>query len=452
MSVRGGGRPRDTAPPGGSPGTPGYDSGVREPWKRPPNRQRTDRYGPRRGSGFAGLIRFAVFAVVLGGVILVVLATALRPLSRSVILGFAFDNPGAMRIGFVGDLVREELGPVLTEPASNDKSEVEFTVEAGDTLASLGPRLVTQGFIVDERAFTFVAIEDDLGAKLREGRYLLRRDMTPAEVATALVQDRVTVEVVDVTFREGLRLEQMVAKLQTEPVRLDWEEFYSIVSKPPAALIKDYPWLKKAGRPDGASLEGFLYPATYAVTPTTTADELVRTMLDTFADKVGTERLAVPKERGLTFYQVLSLASIVEREAVLDDERAIIAGVYQNRLDRLPRLLDADPTVIYGADTMKLRELTHDEWTDYFFWGPPGGKMQDVELSEDLLGFQTYRTNGLIPGPIVSPSVASIDAALKPDTKKGYFYFVAIPDGEGKHAFAKTIEEHDANLRKYGYR
>ncbi len=343
MSVRGGGRPRDTAPPGGSPGTPGYDSGVREPWKRPPNRQRTDRYGPRRGSGFAGLIRFAVFAVVLGGVILVVLATALRPLSRSVILGFAFDNPGAMRIGFVGDLVREELGPVLTEPASNDKSEVEFTVEAGDTLASLGPRLVTQGFIVDERAFTFVAIEDDLGAKLREGRYLLRRDMTPAEVATALVQDRVTVEVVDVTFREGLRLEQMVAKLQTEPVRLDWEEFYSIVSKPPAALIKDYPWLKKAGRPDGASLEGFLYPATYAVTPTTTADELVRTMLDTFADKVGTERLAVPKERGLTFYQVLSLASIVEREAVLDDERAIIAGVYQNRLDRLPRLAGCRP-------------------------------------------------------------------------------------------------------------
>ena len=393
-----------------------------------------------------------MFAIVLGGVILVVLTTAMRPLTRSVVLGFAFDNPGSMRIGLVADLVREELGPALTDPASSDATEVEFRIEAGDTLASIGPRLVDGGFIVDERAFTFEAVQDDLGSKLREGRYLLRRDMTPAEVATALVMNRVTVEVVDVTFREGLRLEQMVAKLQTQPIRLDWEEFHKIVSAPPAQLLKDYPWLKKAGLPDGASLEGFLYPATYAVTPTTSADDLVRTMLDTFAAKVGPDRLAVPKERGLTFYEVLSLASIVEREAVLDEERPTIAGVYQNRLDRLPRLLDADPTVIYGADTMKLRQLTLDEWTSYFFWGPPGAKMQDVELSPDLVGYQTYRTNGLIPGPIVSPTVASIDAALKPDTKKGYFYFVAIPEGKGAHAFAKTIEEHDANLRKYGYR
>ena len=452
MSVRGGGRPRDGVRPGGPPGSRGHESDSREPWRRPPNRGRTERYTPRHGSGVAGLVRFGIFALVLGGAILLVLATALRPLSRSVILGFAFDNPGSMRIGLVADLVREELGPALTDPASSDPAEVEFRIEAGDTLASLGLRLVAGGFIVDERAFTFVAVRDDLGSKLREGRYLLRRDMTPAEVATALVQNRITVEVVDVTFREGLRLEQMVAKLQTERIRLDWEEFHKIVSAPPATLLEDYPWLKKAGLPEGASLEGFLYPATYPITPTTSADELVRTMLDTFATRVGPDRLTVPKERGLTFYEVLSLASIVEREAVLDEERPLIAGVFQTRLDRLPGLLDADPTVIYGADTMKLGDLTLDEWTDYFFWGPPGGKMQDVELSPDLLGYQTYRTNGLIPGPIVSPTVASIDAALAPDTKEGYFYFVAIPEGGGKHAFARTIEEHDANLRKYGYR
>jgi UPF0755 protein len=452
MSVRGGGRPRDGARPSGSSRSSGYDTGVGQPWKRPPARHRTERYAPRRGSGLSGLVRFGLFSVILGGVILFVLATALRPLTRSVIIGFAFDNPGSMRIGFVGDLVREELGASLTDPASNDSSEIEFRIEAGDTLASLGPRLVEQGFIADERAFVYVAVQDDLGSRLREGRYLLRQDMTPSEVATALVEGRITVTVVDVTFREGLRLEQMVAKLQTEPIRLDWEAFHRIVTDPPASLLKDYPWLQKAGLPEGASLEGFLYPATYSISPTTTPEQLVRAMLDSFHDKVGPDRLAVPKERGLSFYEILALASIVEREAVLDEERATIAGVYQNRLGRAPRLLDADPTVIYGVDTVKLRDLSLDEWTDYFFWSPPGTGMKDVELPPDLVGFQTYRTNGLIPAPIVSPSVASIDAALKPDTKDGYFFFVAIPDGDGKHAFAKNIEQHDANLRKYGYR
>jgi UPF0755 protein len=451
VTVRGGGRPRDGARPAGG-GSAGYQSEPREPWKRPPSRYRTDRYGPRHGSGWTGILRFVIFAVVLGGVILVVLATAMRPLTRSVVLGFAYDNPGSMRIGVVADLVREELGQALTDPASDDPTEVEFRIEAGDSIASLGPRLVEQGLIVDERAFVFEAVHGDLGAKLREGRYVLRKDMTPAEVVTALVMNRITVEVVDVTFREGLRLEQMVAKLLTSPLRLDAEEFYELVSNPPKELLEDYPWLAKAGLPEGASLEGLLYPATYSITPTTSPEQLVRTMLDTFYERVGLERLSVPKDRGLSFYEILSLASIVEREAAIDEERPLIAGVYQNRLDRLPKLLDADPTIIYGADTLKLRELPLERWDEYFFWGPPGGSMQDVLLPEDLIGYQTYQTNGLIPGPIVSPTVASIDAALKPNTKDGYFFFVAIPGDTGTHAFAKTIEEHNENLRRYGYR
>jgi UPF0755 protein len=448
MSVRGGGRPRDGARPA-SPGAP--PAGPREPWRQPPSRVRTERYAPRHGSSLAGLLRFIVFAVVLGGFILVVLATALRPLTRSLVLGYAFDNPGSMRIDFVADLVREELGSTLSDPASSDPSELEFRIEDGDTVATLGERLLEQELIRDQRAFTFEAVQQELGSKLREGRYLLRRDMTPAEVATALVKNRITVEVVDVTFREGLRLEQMVAKLQTSPIRLRSEAFRDLVAKPPESLLKDYPWLAKAGLPKGASLEGFLYPATYPITPTTTPEQLVRMMLDTFAEKVGTERLEVPEKRGLSFYEVLTLASIVEREAVLADERALIAGAYQNRLGRKPRLLDADPTVIYGVDTTKLRDTPLDKWKEYFFWAPPGGKMQAVELPEDLAGFQTYKVPGLPPGPIVSPTVASIDAALEPDTEDGYFYFVAIPDGGGKHAFARTLEEHQKNLRKYGY-
>ena len=178
-------------------------------------------------------------------------------------------------------------------------------------------------------------------------------------------------------------------------------------------------------------------------------------MLDKFIANVGEERLVVPADRGLNFYQIMSLASLVEREAMLDDERPIIAGVYQNRLDGLPgvknMILNADPTVFYAIDTVELDKLEFDAWQRYAFWKPPGVPLADVALPEELQGYQTYQTPGLFPGPICTPSLPSIDAALEPDTAEKYIYFLAIPDGGGAHAFAKTKEEHDENRRKYGY-
>lgn len=456
MSVRGGGRPRDEHSQA-HPYEPGYDPATGHDRARLEGQRRRraiarDARRSSRGSGLRGLLRFAIFVVVLAGAVLVVLSTALRPLMADVIVDLAFDNPGALRIGFVADLVREDLGAALTDPASADPTEVEFVVQAGDTPAALAPRLREDGLIASERAFLFVAAQTELAGKLDAGRFLLRRDMTPAQVVTALVEARIVAPpITPVTFREGLRLEQMTAKLLTLTTRIDVEAFYEEVKHPPAELLAAYPWLEAAGLPKGASLEGFLYPATYPVRTTTTADDLVRMMLDTFHERVGPERLEVPEERGLSFYEVLSLASIVEREAVLPEERALIAGVYQNRLDKRPRLLDADPTVIYAVDTVKLADLPFGDWQTYFFWGVPETKMQDVALPKTLQGYQTYQSPGLIPGPICSPTAESIDAAVRPDTKSGYFYFVAIPDESGKHAFAKTLKEHQENLRKYGY-
>jgi len=101
---------------------------------------------------------------------------------------------------------------------------------------------------------------------------------------------------------------------------------------------------------------------------------------------------------------------------------------------------------------MALRNLPLEDWKGYTFWTPVGRPLAEVDVPDDLAGYQTYRHRGLIPGPIVSPTVASIDAVLGADTADGYLYFVAIPDGSGRHAFAKTLAEHEANLRKYGYR
>jgi UPF0755 protein len=413
----------------------------------------------RRGFRLPGIIRFLLFAGVLAGIVLIVLLTALRPIARAGVVGWAWDNPGAiMRFPFVGDLVREDLGEALTKPASSDATEKVFVVNPGDDIFTIAARLRQEELIASERAFLYQALSGDLQARLSAGNFLLRGNMTPPQVADALISARVTVTTVDITFREGLRIEQMTALLQTIESGIDPREFYELAKQPPAELLADYEWLEL---PDGASLEGFLYPDTYEVItrssgseqPVTTAEDLVRLLLGRFEEVVTTDRMNVPEGRGMSFYEIVTLASIVEHEAILEEERALIAGVYQNRLDGLkgvPRILNADPTITYATDTMALAELPFERWQEYFFWKVPAGPLAEVELDEELAGYQTYARAGLIPGPISTPSVESIDAALSPDQDDGFLYFVAIPN-EQTHAFAKTLAEHNANLRKYGY-
>jgi UPF0755 protein len=457
MTLRGGGRPRDqrttTAPAEDDYYADAAWTNREARWTKSPSRN-----GRRGGGGGAGgILRFLVFMIVLAAVVLVGLLTVLRPVVSGVVVDWAYDNPGALRFPFVADIVSERLGPELTAPASTDTTEVQFEILTGDTPRTLAGRLETEGLIKSQRAFLFEATRSDLTPKLRAGNYHVARNLTPAGVVTALVENRVVITVVSVNFREQLRFEQITAQLQTlePPVTIDAQEFYDIVKNPPAELLADYPWLTElAGLPEGASLEGFLAPATYDVVAGTTADDLVRQMLDAFYTQVGPDRMAVPESRGMTFYEVLTLASIVEREAVLDEERPLIAGVYQYRLDggNRTRLLEADPTVLYAIDTVKLGEVPFDEWRNFFFWNPAGVPLAEVELPEALAGYNSYRVRGLPPGPISTPGPASIDAALEPDTSDKFLFFVAIPDSGGTHAFAKTLAEHDANLRKYGYR
>jgi UPF0755 protein len=461
MSIRGGRGPRDemAAPvtdgrrPNGYKRTGRYGRG-------PGDQRRYDRYGDS-GGGLGGIVKFLLFLVVLAVLVLVAMVTFARPIARLAVVTLAEDNPSALRIGFVADLVREDLGAALTEKHGGSADEIAFTVQPGDTPATLAPKLLEAGVIDNERAFLFEARTTDLGSKLTAGEFSLAGNLTVGEVVNGLVQNRIVVRTQPVTFREGLRLEQITAKLATlEGTRVDPAEFYDLVTKPTDSILGDYPWLlDEKVRPKGATLEGFLYPATYDIRTdpedSTTAEDLVRMMLDAWIDAVGQERLDVPAKRGLTFYQVLTLASIVEREAVLDDERPLIAGVYQNRIDRVVSvkhgLLQADPTIIYAVDTVKLGDYSPD-WTKYVFWTvPKDGSIADQPLPDRLAGYNTYKVRGLPPGPIATPSLASLDAALNPDTKSKYTYFVAIPNGDGAHDFSKNLAEHEQKLRKYGY-
>jgi UPF0755 protein len=452
MTIRSGGRPRDrnqahpaTERPQETPFEPEY--------RRPPTNGNGSGagYGRRRGSGgLGGLFRFLIFAVILGAVVLAALFTVLRPVVRGAVLDWASDNPGALDLPFVAGIVREDLGAELTKPASADTEQVQFTVSPGENATSIAERLEEEGFLSDRRAFVFLAVERNLTDKLKTGNFILRRSMTPDQLVTALLDPPAT-PYIDIDLRTGLRLEQITAKLQaTDGLTMDPREFYDLAKHPTAEFLADYDWLDL---PEGASLEGYLWAANYRVLPDTTGEELVRLMVEKFHRAIE-GRMEVPAERGMTFREILSLASLVEKEAALDEERPLIAGVYQNRLDGKlgHRLLQADPTVIYAFDTIRLDERDFGTWREYPFWNLPDNvALKDVVVPKELQGYQTYQTEGLMPGPICTPTLASIDAALNPDTSEGYVYFLAKRDGSKGHAFARNEAEHQANRVKYGY-
>jgi UPF0755 protein len=457
MTIRGGAGPRDGRETGGrppmarrssGPGTPGATTDER------PSRAGTvtgyDMARGRRRSGVGGLVGFVIFAGIAAAVVLLALGTVLRPLTRSVVVGLADANPGALGLPFVADLVREDLGDVMTAPASTDTTEVDFTVTTGETAAGIAARLVDQGLLRDPRAFLLIAIDRNVTSQLAAGTWLLRRNLTPDQLVATLLEAKDPSVVI--RFRTGLRLEQMTAYLQARPdeiatLQMDAADFLALVRKPPAELLADYPWLDV---PKGASLEGYLAAGEYRVLPDTTAEELVRKMLDRFYEDVGQARFEAAKATGRSFREVLTLASLVERETRRDDEKALVAGVYQNRIDR-DNTLNADPTVIWGVDLLALQELGLAKWPQYSFWNVPKAPMASIQFPEAIAGYQTYTSRGLFPGPICTPTVSSIDAALAPDTKKKYLYFVAIPGGDGAHDFSRTYAEHLQKLSKYGY-
>jgi UPF0755 protein len=425
----------------------------------PGDQRRYERYRDRRG-GLGGLLRFLVFLAVLAAAVVLALVTVARPMLRLAVAPWAEQNPGALSIGFVADLVREDLGAALTDPASSDPTPVSFVVASGDTPAVLAPKLQAAGIISSQPAFLFVAREANLAPQLTAGTFELAKNLTPQQVVQGLIQNRVEAQTVSITFREGLRIEQMTAKLETVAgTKIDPKQFYDLAEHPTDELLANYPWLLDPNvRAKDSSLEGFLYPATYAVRvdpiAPTSAEDLLKMMLDAFYANVGPDRMNVPTTRGLAFQQVLVLASMVEQEAQLDQDRPLIAGVYQNRLN--PKLwptglLESDPTIFYTNDTLQLQKLDFAKWQAYVFWDKlPAGYQLPVPLPAAVAGYNTYTSKGLPPGPICSPAVKSIDAALNPTTKTGYLFFLATGQS-GKTVYAKTLAQHQANVAKYGH-
>ncbi|MFO1538961.1 MAG: endolytic transglycosylase MltG [Chloroflexota bacterium] len=401
-----------------------------------------------RSGGGAGRAPGCLAGLLLVGVGLVVAVFLLLPVLRAQAVSMARENPQAMRMPLIGDIVAEELGAALTTPAGTTSEPVVVRIEPGLSVAAIGRVVAEAGLVADPLVFTWQVIRGGLDTRLQSGTFTLDRTLTPAQVAERLAgpPDQLAPRVT-LGLRPGLRLEQIVAYLLTvDALELDVREVQRLLTDPPRALTADFPFL--ADLPRDASLEGFLAGGTYEVETAISPEDLVRALLTEWGEQMGVDAAERAEAAGLTLREAITLASIVEREVKVDKERRKVAGVYRNRLDRdlnPTRIMNADPTVVYAVDTLALREKPLREWTRYLFWDTVGSALSGVVVPDDLASFQTYVNPGLPDGPIATPTRASFDAALDPDRAKKLLYFYACP-GSDTHEFARTLAEHTANI------
>ncbi len=313
----------------------------------------------------------------------------------------------------------------LTRPVDPQGNEISFQVGSGESAPSIIGRLAEAGLISNPGAFRTYLAYAGLDTTLQAGEYRLSSAMTPLEIAHEL-QDATPGEVA-FTVLAGWRAEEIAAALPTSGLEISAEAFLVAVH----SRYPGYSFSSELPAPD--SVEGFLYPDEYVVPRVITAHELVSMLLDRFESRVGADLRQGFERQKLSLYEAVTLASLVEREAIVADEMPLIASVFFNRLGQGMKL-DSDPTVQYaiGYDDEK-----GTWWTNPLSW-------KDLEIDSP---YNTYRYTGLPPGPIANPGLSALQAVAFP-AQTPYFYFRAACDQSGRHKFAKTYEEHLANACK----
>ncbi|MBN1487462.1 MAG: endolytic transglycosylase MltG [Anaerolineae bacterium] len=321
----------------------------------------------------------------------------------------------------------------LEVAAGSDATEVTFTVVPGESVSEIAESLRAQNLITDAELFRRYVQYKELDAGIQAGTYKLRQTMTIPEIATALQQAQV--EEQQVTITEGKRLEE-IATMVAEQTSIAPDQFLQMAQTgwQNTDLSIKYPTLGQI--PVTGTLEGVLFPDTYRLAIDATAYDLIDRMLANFERQVTPETQQAIVTQGLTFYEGLTLASIVEREAVVPEERPVIAGVYYNRLhDGWP--LSACPTVQYALG------YRPDEGT----WWKRQLYFSDLEVESP---YNTYRNQGLPPAPIANPGLASIQAVAYPAETTYYFFMVDCTQNNGSHFFAETEAEHLINFESCG--
>jgi len=316
---------------------------------------------------------------------------------------------------------------VMLQPVDPEGSgqEIIISVPEGASAGEIAKLLEDEGLIRSELAFRFYMRQNYGNIPLMAGQYLMDTSMAPQEIITKLKEGEVYRDTRWFVIPEGFDVERMAYYLDNEGL-VDGKGFLEKAHSPSTELKEEFPFLSDIPDETKFMLEGYLFPAKYEVESDADAEEIITLMLRRFQRFWTEENLNRAQELDMSVHEVVTLASVVEREAASDQEWEKVASVFHNRLDE-EMLLQSCATVQYVLEEQRENLTTEDT------------RIESI--------YNTYQVAGLPPGPISSPGEASLNATLNPEDTN-YFYFVSRGDGSGQHYFAETYEEHLANRQR----
>ena len=301
-----------------------------------------------------------------------------------------------------------------TVSVGENTQTIILSIPPGATLKKISKDLQSLSLIRNASAFRLLANIRQKQTHIQVGEYELNQSMLPMDILKAITSGKTVLH--PVTIPEGYRISE-IAELLTETISINKEIFIKETRN------KDL--LNKLNI-TSKSLEGYLFPETYHFSKHTSEKKIIQTMLNTFQQRMKTKKIQHQiQSSDMSLHEIITLASLIEKETGMNGERKHISSVFHNRLKRKMRL-QTDPTVIYAIENFD-------------------GNIRKKDLNIDS-PYNTYRHKGLPPGPIASPGIKSIVAALNP-IKTNHLYFVSKKDGS--HQFSSSLKEHNRAVQKY---
>lgn len=322
----------------------------------------------------------------------------------------------------------------LNTTAGTDDTNIIFEVESGDDITAISKKLKDQGLVGNETIFQiYFKLNSKLAEGIQAGFFDLNQNMTIPQIAEALQKSR-SGEQVKITIPEGLRYDEIAAILETgfkdiPGSKFSRSEFMDIAAEPDKVRFSEkVQTFLNEHKPAAKNLEGYLFPETYFFEYETDAVAIIERLISTLINKLTESDLNAVSESGYTLYDILIVASMIERETFTEEEKPMVADIIYKRLEEGVegvKLLQIDATLLYGVK----------DW-----------KADPFPLIQIDGAYNTYKRTGLPPTPISNPGIGAIKAAIYPQANDYFFY---LHDANGKVYYAKTNAEHEANKRKY---
>lgn len=303
------------------------------------------------------------------------------------------------------------------------KESTQFVLSKGENAWEVSKKLDQQGLVVGKLHFMYYLWRTESGHKLVAGIYTIDPGLKIAEIARLLTTGEYNSNQVRVTFPEGWTIEDMAKRLSERGFSGD--EFEKVANKPDSDLKADYTFLSDL--PKEATLEGYLFPDTYFFAKNFTAKQIIGKMLDNFNSKYSQSMIDETKKQGKNIHQLVTMASVIEGEVPTQADRKIVSGIFWKRIN-IGQPMQSCATLAYILGEYKAQ--------------------YSIEETQVDSPYNTYRNKGLPPGPINSPGISAISAALYPQ-QSDYLFFLSNKK-TGKTVFSKTFEEHVANKEKNG--